>query len=158
MNSQPTFLFLTYFNSVNYGHIIKILKPDNFESHNSKAQVYKYLRLLLEYCWLWIFPWIELSWDSCFMWDKPGCLNWSWQFLCKGLSSFNPEAFYYSYTWSCSFCEGRTSFCTGLSSRKLFKFLLMSLISFTSISVLFLFPLFPLTFFVFMHSFWLYYI
>ena len=27
MNAQPTFLFLTYFNSVNYGH--------NYEWHNS---------------------------------------------------------------------------------------------------------------------------
>ena len=38
MNSQPTFLFLTYFNSMNYGCIIKRMtlnQPDNFESHNS---------------------------------------------------------------------------------------------------------------------------
>ena len=35
MNSQPTFYFFTYLNSMNYGHIIKSSKPDNFESHNS---------------------------------------------------------------------------------------------------------------------------
>ena len=35
MNSQPTFPFLTYFNSMIYGHIIKRCKPDNFESHIS---------------------------------------------------------------------------------------------------------------------------
>ena len=35
MNSQPTFLLLTYFNSMNYGHISKGCKPDNFESYNS---------------------------------------------------------------------------------------------------------------------------
>ena len=35
MNSQPTFLFLTYFNSMNYEHIIKRCKPDNFELRNS---------------------------------------------------------------------------------------------------------------------------
>ena len=40
MNSQPSFLSLTYLNLMNYGHIIKsmyqkhVYKPDNFESHN----------------------------------------------------------------------------------------------------------------------------
>ena len=50
------------------------------------------------------------------------------QFLCKGLSSFNLKVFYYLYAWSCSLCEGRTSFCTGFISRKLCRFLLMFLI------------------------------
>ena len=36
MNSEPTFLFLTYFNSMNYGHIMTGCKPDNFESLNSQ--------------------------------------------------------------------------------------------------------------------------
>ena len=35
MNSQHTFLILTYLNFTNYGHIKKACKPDNFESHNS---------------------------------------------------------------------------------------------------------------------------
>ena len=35
MNSQSTFLFLTYFNSINYVQIIKRCKADNFEPHNS---------------------------------------------------------------------------------------------------------------------------
>ena len=38
MNSQPTFLFLTNLNLMNYGHIAilsKACKPDNFELHNS---------------------------------------------------------------------------------------------------------------------------
>ena len=35
MNSQPTFPFLTNLNLMNYGHIIKACKRDNFESHNS---------------------------------------------------------------------------------------------------------------------------
>ena len=51
---------------------------------------------------LWIFPGIKLSWNSCSVWDKPGWLNWLWQFLCERLSSFNPEGFYCSYAWSCS--------------------------------------------------------
>ena len=35
----------------------------------------------------------KLSWHSCSVWDKPGWLNWSWQFLRERLSSFNPKGF-----------------------------------------------------------------
>ena len=35
MNSQPTFLFLTYLNIVNCSRIIKTCKPENFEWDNS---------------------------------------------------------------------------------------------------------------------------
>ena len=45
------------------------------------------------------------------------------------------------YAWSCSLCERRTSFCMGLISRKLFKFLRMFSTGFTSLSVLLLFSL-----------------
>ena len=62
---------------------------------------------------MWIFPWIKLSWHSCSMWDKPGWLNWFWQFLSERLSFFNLKGFYYLYAWSHSLCEGRTSFCSG---------------------------------------------
>ena len=44
------------------------------------------------------------------MCNKLGWLSWLWQFLCEGLSSFNLKEFYYSYAWSPSLCEGRTSF------------------------------------------------
>ena len=37
------------------------------------------------------------------MWDKPGWLNWFWQFLWEGLSSFNLKGFYYSYAQFHSF-------------------------------------------------------
>ena len=60
---------------------------------------------------MWIFPWIKLSWHSCYMWDKFGWLYWFWQFLCEGLSSSNPKGLYYLYAWSCSLCERRASFC-----------------------------------------------
>ena len=40
---------------------------------------------------------------------------------------------YYSCAWSSSFCERRASFCTGLTSRKLCRFLLMFLTGFTSV-------------------------
>ena len=73
---------------------------------------------------MWIFPWIRLSWNSCSMWEKLGWHNWFWQFLCEGLSFFNPKRFSYSYAWSCSLCEGMTSFCMRLISRKLCGFLL----------------------------------
>ena len=73
------------------------------------------------------------------MWDKLGWLNQFWQFLCEGLSSFNPKWFYYSYAWSCIFCEGRTSFCLGLISRKICRFFLIFSTGFASLSVLLLF-------------------
>ena len=75
-----------------------------------------------------------------------------WQFLCEGLLSFNPKGFFYSNTWSCSLCEGRTSFCTWFLSRKLCGFLLMFSTGFTSFSIFLPFPL-TITFFVFMHRF-----
>ena len=71
-----------------------------------------------------------------------GGFNWFRQFLCERLSSFNSKGFYYSYTWSCGICEGKTSFCTRLISRKLcrFRFLLVFSAGFTSLSALLLFP------------------
>ena len=52
----------------------------------------------------------------------------------------------------CSWCDRWTSFCMGIISRKLCRFLLMFLTSFTSLRVSLLFPL-SITFFVIMHSF-----
>ena len=63
----------------------------------SKANLYQYLRLLFEFCWMWIFPWIKLSCNSCSMWNKLTWLNWFWQFLCKGLSFFNPKGFCWTH-------------------------------------------------------------
>ena len=73
------------------------------------------------------------------------------------ISSSNPKGFYYSFAWSCSLCERRTSFCTGLISRKLYRFLLMSSTSFTSLSVLLLFHL-SITIFGFIHGLLFYFI
>ena len=61
------------------------------------------------------------------------------------------------YAWSCSLCEGGTSFCTGLIFRKLGWFLLMFLTGFTSFSVLHLFPL-SITFFTFVQFFILFHL
>ena len=112
-------------------------KPDNFESHNS-------LKLNFTNIWglQWKFvglSWIKHSWHLFSVWDKLGWLKWFWQFLCKRLSSFNLKWFYHTYTWSCSLCEGRTFFCTGLIPRKLCRFLFMFLTGFTSLSSALLF-------------------
>ena len=64
--------------------------------------------------------------------------------------------FCYSYASSCSLCERKTSFCTGLISTKLCRFLLIFLTSFTSLSVFLLFPL-SITFFIIMQGFWFYF-
>ena len=57
----------------------------------------------------------------------------------------------------CLACEGRTSFCTELMSRKRCEFLLTFSTGFTSLIVLLLFPL-SINFFIFMHGFWFYFI
>ena len=49
-------------------------KPDNFESHSS---------LKLSF-WMWIFPWMKLSWHSSSIWDKLGWLIDSGNFLVTG--------------------------------------------------------------------------
>ena len=130
-------------------------RKKNFESHNS-------LKLGLHSNFVECESFLELnsSWHSCSMWNKLRWLNWFWQFLCDTLSSFNPKAIYYSYSWSCSLFEGRTSFCIVLISRKLCRFLLMfHLFTYVQLallhSVLHLFPL-SITLLVFKHSFWFY--
>ena len=115
-------------------------KPDNFESHNSLTLT-NICGLLLEPCWMWIFPWIKLSWHCG---------------LILAISLWR-VIFLYSERIMLLICmilqfmwrkDG-----TGLISGKLYGFLLLLSIGFTSLSVLFLFPL-SITFFVFMHSFW----
>ena len=81
-------------------------KRDNFESHNLLKLSFTNIRgFHLNFRWIWIFHWIKLSWHSCSVWDKLGWLDWFWQFICQGLSSFNLrgnlKGFFYSYTWSC---------------------------------------------------------
>ena len=62
------------------------------------------------------------------------------------------KRFYYSYAWFCNLCERRSSFCTGLISRKLYEFLLTFSTSSTSLSVLLPFPL-SIIFFIVMPFF-----
>ena len=104
-----------------------------FGSHNSLMLSFTNIWGLL--CWLWIFPCIKFSWHSCSMWEKPG---WFWQFHCEGLFSFSLKGFNYSYVvWSRRLFEERTSFCTGLISRKLCEFLCFLLALLHSVSYFF---------------------
>ena len=124
----------------------------------SKANLYQYLRLLFEFCWMWIFPWIKLSCNSCSMWDKLTWLNWFWQFLCKGLSFFNPKGFCWTHMHGLAVYVKEGLFLEqGLISRKICQFLLTFLTGFTSLSALLYFPLSIISF-IFMHSLWFYFI
>ena len=58
----------------------------------SKPYLYGYSRPSFEFCWLGIFPWIKLSWHSCYIWDKLGLLNWFWRFFCEGLSLIRKDS------------------------------------------------------------------
>ena len=125
----------------------KAYKPHNFESHNL-------LKLSFTNNWG-----LHLNFVDCKSFLKSnfsGILA-----LCETnldnsimLSSFNPKGFWHSYAWCHSLCERRTSFYLGLISSKLCR---ENSKNFTSLSVLLLFPLL-ITFFIFVHSFWFYFI
>ena len=141
--------FLIYFNSWILTILSKGCKPDYFEPHNSLKLSFTNIRGLCSN-----FVDCESILES----NSPDILALILaQFFCEGLSSFNPKGFYYSYAWSCSLCEGRTSFCTGRIFRKLCRFLLTFSTGFTSLSVLLLFPLW-IIFFVFIYGFSFYFI
>ena len=115
-------------------------KPDNFEPHNSLKLSFTNIR----------------GFRSNFVECESFLESSSSDILALCETNFDDSVdsgnFYYSYAWSCSLCEGRSSFCTGLISRKLCGFLFMFSIGFTSLSVLLLFPL-SITIFVVMHGF-----
>ena len=61
------------------------------------------------------------------------CVRQTWKtqlilsfFLFEGLSSIKWKGIKYLYAWSCSLCEGGTSFCTRLFSKKLWRFLFLT--------------------------------
>ena len=115
-------------------------KPDTFGLHNSLKLSFTYIRSLrsnfvecesfLESNSPDILAICETNLD-----DSIDSGN-----FCERLSSFNPKRFCYSYAWSCSLCERRSSFYMGLISRKLWRFLCFRLPLLHS-SVLLLFPL-----------------
>ena len=65
------------------------------------------------------------------------CCTWMFtsNFPTMELSSFNSNKLCYSYAWSSSLNEGRTSFSTWLFPEKFWRFLLMFSIGFTLFSV-----------------------
>ena len=131
--------------------LTKGCKLDNFELHNSLSLALQIFETFnLEFCWLWIFPWIKLSWHSSCIWDKPGWLNWFWPFLCEGVSSLNLKGFYYSYAWS-SNSEGLL-FAQDLSLENSANFCLCFWLALYQ-SVSYFFPPW-ITLFVFLHGFW----
>ena len=115
----------------------KECKPDSFVSRNSLICSFKNIwglhsnfvdcESLLESHSPDIFALCETNLD--------GSID-SGNFLCEVLYFFNPKGFYYLYTWSCSLCEGRTSFCSWVISRKLCGFVRIFSTDFTSLNVL----------------------
>ena len=120
-------VFWPSFNSMNYSILSNGRKSDNFESHNSvKLSLTNIHDLHSNFTECESFlesncPDILAICETLAIYVKLGWLNWFWQYLCAGLSSLDPKEFCYSYFWSCSLCEGRTSFCTGLISKKILQ-------------------------------------
>ena len=137
----------------------KASKPDNFESHNSlklsfALQIFEaFVQILLN---------VNLSLNQTFLTFLP-CVRQTW--LTQLILAISPWEVI--FLWSkrilvlicmvLQFMLRKTSFCTGLVSIKLWRFLLLFLTGFTSLSVLLLFPL-SITFFIFVHSFLFYFI
>ena len=135
----------------------KACKPDNFKSHNSQK---------LSFSNIWGLGSNFADCESFLESNSPGILALFEKNLDESTDSGNFSVKGYltliwkdssPHAWSRSLCERRNSFCTGLISRKLCRFLLMLLTDFTSLSVLHLFPL-SITFFSFVHDFRFYFI
>ena len=130
----------------------KACKPDDFESHNSLKLSFTNIpgilivNLSLNQPLLTFLLYLRQNLDGSIDSDN---------FFVRGyLSLIRKDSS--THGWSRSLCEGKTSFCTGLISRKLCRFLLMFSTGFTSLSVLLLFPLSII--FVFVRSFLFYFI
>ena len=102
----------------------KACKPDSFELHNSLKLSFTNIRGLRSN-----FVDCESFLES----NSPDILALcetnledsidSDNFSARGyLPLIRKDSSIYSYAWSCSLCERRTSFCTGLISRKLCRF------------------------------------
>ena len=131
----------------------KACKPDNFELHNSLKLTFTNIQGLhsnFAYCESFLesnSPDILALCET----NLDGSID-SGNFSVRGYLLLIRKGFYYSCAWSRSLREGRTSFCTGLTPRKLCRFLLMFQTAFTSLSVLLLSPL-SISFFIFVHNF-----
>ena len=106
--------------------------------------------------WMWIFPWIKLSWHICSMWDKLGWLIDSDNFSVRGyLTLVRKDSITHMHGLAV-YLKERLSFAQDLSlenSADSYLCFWPALLH----SALLLFPLL-ITFFVFMHGFWFFFI
>ena len=106
--------------------------------------------------WMWIFPWIKLSWHICSMWDKLGWLIDSDNFSVRGyLTLVRKDSITHMHGLAV-YLKERLSFARDLSlenSADSYLCFWPALLH----SALLLFPLL-ITFFVFMHGFWFFFI
>ena len=145
------------FNSMNYGHINKRVKPDNFESHTS-------LKLGLTNIWGLCLDFVEC--ESFLESNSPDILALcetnlddsidSGNFSVRGyLPLIRKDSSTHMHGLAVYVKEG-LPFAQDLSLQNC-RFLLMFSTGFTSLSVLLTFPL-SVTFIVFMNGFWCYFI
>ena len=82
MNSQPTFLFLTYLGLINYGLNCRILESLALQIFEAFIQILLIVSLIMNQTLLIFLLCVILTWMTQF-----------WQFLSDRLSSFNPKGF-----------------------------------------------------------------
>ena len=122
--------------------VIKRMKPDSFVSHN----FLKFSFTNSQGLWSNLLS-VNVSLNQTL-------LNLFWPFFWERLSSYNPKRFCYSYAWSCCLCEGKTSFSIGPYLLKTLQILICVVAWLYVIRCLT--PLFSI--FIFLHSFWCYFI
>ena len=140
MNSAYFSVFDLFFTQWIMAILSKGCKVDGFQSHGSLKLSFTSIQVLYLNFVECKFFLESNSPDILALCEKLGWLNWFWQFLNEGFLPLHRKDFA-THAWSCSSCEGRTSFCTRLNSRKLCRFLCMFSNGFTSLNVLLLFPL-----------------
>ena len=123
--------------SISWSHKPKIHETFTFHVKekilSNVLACFKLCSYTFEFCWLWISPWVKLSWHSCSMWDKPRWLNWFWQFLYEGLSLIWKDSATHMHGLTVYVKEG-LPFAWNLSLENC-RFLLMFSTGFTSLSV-----------------------
>ena len=64
---QSTFLILTYCNTMKWPYIKRTQTRKLWNTQFSETYLDQYLRSFFQFCWMWIFPLIKLSWHSQFI-------------------------------------------------------------------------------------------
>ena len=154
--SHETTAYLSVFNLFLTNELLKGCKLDNFESHNS-------LNLSFTNTCGLCSNFVEC--ESFLELSSPDILALCKTYLDDSIDSGNFSVIGYlplirnnsiTHMHGLAVYMRKDSFCMGLIFRKLYKFLLMFLTGFTSLSVLLLFHP-SITFFVFIHGFWFYF-